>query len=290
MRSMTGYGEAMAEDRRRHATVTARSVNHRNLDVAVRVPPPLRRLEPALRAAVAAECRRGRVEIGVEIGPAPGAPAEVGDAAVEELLRTVRRWRRRGIVEPGLGAGELLSAIRPLRSDAGDAAGPEERALAMDACRRAVKSLAAERDREGRVLADALHAHLASLRSCVRQLSARRGEVVGAMAGELERRVGELLAGRDRVEPERLVQEVALLVERSDVEEELDRLEGHLDGFGAAMAEEGAVGRRLVFLSQEILRELNTIGSKCRDLRMQRAVVEGKVLCEQLREQAQNVE
>ena len=290
MRSMTGYGEATAEDRRRRATVTARSVNHRNLDVAVRVPPPLRRLERELRAAVAAECRRGRVEIGVEIEPAPGAPVEVGDAAVEDLLRTVRRWRRRGIVGPELGAGELLAAIRPLRAEAGVGAGPEERALAMDACRRAVLSLAAERDREGRVLADALRARLVSLRDCVRDLAARRGEVVGAMAGELERRVGELLAGRDRVDPERLVQEVALLVERSDIEEELDRLEGHLDGFGAAMAEDGAVGRRLVFLSQEILRELNTIGSKCRDLLMQRAVVEGKVLCEQLREQAQNVE
>ena len=288
MRSMTGYGEASAGDGPRRATVTARSVNHRSLDVAVRVPPPLRRLEPELRSAVAAEVRRGRVEIGVEIGPAPDAPAGVDDAAVEALLATVRRWRRRGVVDSPLGAGELLYAVRQHRPDSG--AGAEERSLAMDACRRALSSLAAEREREGRVLADALQGHLASLRARVRDLAARRGEVVGAMAGELERRVGELLADGDRLDPARLVQEVALLVERSDIEEELERLEGHLDGFAAAMAEEGAVGRRLVFLSQEILRELNTVGAKCRDLEMQRAVVEGKVLCEQLREQAQNVE
>ena len=215
---------------------------------------------------------------------------DLGDAAVEALLETVRRWRRRGVVGSPLGAGELLSAVRQHRPDPGAGAGPEERALAMDACRRALSSLAAEREREGRVLADALHGHLAALRTRVRELAARRGEVVGAMAAELERRVGELLPDGDRIDPARLVQEVALLVERSDVEEELERLEGHLDGFAAAMAEEGAVGRRLVFLSQEILRELNTVGAKCRDLEMQRAVVEGKVLCEQLREQAQNVE
>ena len=128
-------------------------------------------------------------------------------------------------------------------------------------------------------------------------LAARRGEVVARALNELERRVLELLEGHEAadaagvgLDPVRVVQEVALLIERSDTVEELERLSGHLEGFAAAMAEEGAVGRRLDFLTQEILRELNTVGSKCRDLAMQRAVVEGKVLCEQLREQVQNIE
>ncbi len=289
---MTGYGEATATDRRHRVTVTARSVNHRNLDVAVRVRSPFRGLEPELRTAVAAEVVRGRVEIGVEIEPAwDAADLDGTDAAVERLLQTVRRWRRRGIVNSELSPGELLSAIRAVRPELGvRACGPEERALVVETCRRALASLVVEREREGQVLADSLSGHLASLRACVSALAARRSEVVGEAAGELEGRVGELLGVGEPLDPGRLVQEVALLVERSDTSEELERLDGHLEGFEAAMEEGGGVGRRLVFLSQEILRELNTVGSKCRDLEMQRGVVEGKVLCEQLREQSQNVE
>ena len=289
---MTGYGEATATDRRHRVTVTARSVNHRNLDVALRVRGPFRILEPELRAAVAAEVKRGRVEIGIEIDSAwAAADLDETDAAAERLLETVRRWRRRGIVNSELSPGELLSAIRALRPEFGvRACGPEERALVVETCRRALASLVVEREREGQVVADSLSGHLASLRVCVGALAARRSEVVGEAAGELEGRVGELLAVGEPLDPGRLVQEVALLVERSDTAEELERLDGHLEGFEAAMEEGGGVGRRLVFLSQEILRELNTVGSKCRDLEMQRGVVEGKVLCEQLREQAQNVE
>ncbi len=292
MRSMTGYGEATATVRRHRVTVTARSVNHRNLDVVVRVRSPFRTLEPELRSAVAAEVRRGRVEIGVDIESTGDATDfDETDAAVERLQQTVRRWRRRGIVTSGLSAGELLSAVRGLRAESGvAAAGPEERALVMETCRHAIASLVVEREREGQVLADSLNGHLASLRACVGALASRRSEVIGQATGELERRIGELLGAGDRLDPARLVQEVALLVERSDTSEELERLDGHLEGFEAAMKEGDAVGRRLVFLSQEILRELNTVGSKCRDLEMQRGVVEGKVLCEQLREQAQNVE
>ncbi len=292
MRSMTGYGEATATVRRHRVTVTARSVNHRNLDVVVRVRSPFRTLEPELRSAVAAEVRRGRVEIGVDIESTGDATDfDETDAAVERLQQTVRRWRRRGIVTSRLSAGELLSAVRALRAESGvAAAGPEERALVMETCRHAIASLVVEREREGQVLADSLNGHLASLRACVGALASRRSEVIGQATGELERRIGELLGVGDRLDPARLVQEVALLVERSDTSEELERLDGHLEGFEAAMKEGDAVGRRLVFLSQEILRELNTVGSKCRDLEMQRGVVEGKVLCEQLREQAQNVE
>lgn len=289
---MTGYGEATATLRRHRVTVTARSVNHRNLDVVVRVRNPFRTLEPELRSAVAAEVRRGRVEIGVETeSTGDAAGFDETDAAAERLQQTVRRWRRRGIVTSGLSAGELLSAVRALRAESGaGAAGPEERALVRETCRRAMASLVVEREREGEVLAESLNGHLVSLRACVGALAARRSEVVEETAGELERRIGERLGVGGPLDPARLVQEVALLVERGDTAEELERLDGHLEGFEAAMKEGTAVGRRLVFLSQEILRELNTVGSKCRDLEMQRGVVEGKVLCEQLREQAQNVE
>lgn len=297
MRSMTGIGEATEQSGPCRVTVTARSVNHRYLDCAVRMRAPYRLLEPELRAVVAARIRRGRVELGVEIETAPdGRAVELCDETADALQRTVRRWRRRGLVASELSAGELMAAVRGSRlENVPPVMGAEERALAVRVSRRAVAALVAEREREGQVLEDALRGHLSELRGNVDALAARRREVVDQAPDELERRVRELLEGYEMeagagLDPARLVQEVALLIERGDTAEELERLGGHLDGFETAMADEGAVGRRLDFLTQEILRELNTVGSKCRDLTMQRAVVEGKVLCEQLREQVQNIE
>ncbi len=102
-------------------------------------------------------------------------------------------------------------------------------------------------------------------------------------------RVEELVNGPD-VPPERLAQEAVLAAEKADVQEELDRLTAHLESFRSGMQGTGAMGRRLDFLAQEILRELNTLGSKCRDAQMSEWVIDGKVACEQLREQVQNVE
>ncbi len=301
---MTGIGEAAEQSGPHRVTVTARSVNHRFLDFAVRLRAPYRTLEPELRAAVAAEIRRGRVELGIEIERAgTAATVEVCDETADALQRIARRWRRRGLVASELSAGELISAARGSRPETGPSVmATEERALALRVCRRAVAALVVERKREGRGLEEALRGHLSELRGRVEALAARREEVIDRAPNELEGRVRELLEGHGfeghgatgatgvGLDPARVVQEVALLIERSDTVEELERLSGHLEGFAAAMDEEGAVGRRLDFLTQEILRELNTIGSKCRDLAMQRAVVEGKVLCEQLREQVQNIE
>ena len=299
LRSMTGIGEAAEQSGTHRVTVTARSVNHRFLDFAVRLRAPYRVLEPELRAVVAAEIRRGRVELGVEIETAArAATVEVCDETADALQRVARRWRRRGLVASELSAGELMSAARVSRPEAGPSVmGAEEMALAVRVCRCAVAALVAEREREGQALEDALRGHLCGLRGSVEALAARREEVVDRALNELKGRVRELLEGHEAadaavvgLDPVRVVQEVALLIARSDTAEELERLSGHLEGFAAAMAGEGAVGRRLDFLTQEILRELNTVGSKCRDLAMQRAVVEGKVLCEQLREQVQNIE
>lgn len=296
---MTGIGEAAEQSGPHRVTVTARSVNHRYLDFAVRLRAPYRILEPELRAVVAAEVRRGRVELGVEIETAArAATVEVCDETADVLQRVARRWRRRGLVASELSAGELVSAARVARPETSPSVlEAEERALAVRVCRRAVAALVVEREREGRALEDALRGHLGELRGSVEALAARREEVKSRALTVLERRVRELLGGHDAgdealigLDPARVVQEVALLTERSDTAEELERLSGHLDGFETALAEVGAVGRRLDFLTQEILRELNTVGSKCRDLAMQRAVVEGKVQCEQLREQVQNIE
>jgi uncharacterized protein (TIGR00255 family) len=125
----------------------------------------------------------------------------------------------------------------------------------------------------------------------VDRLAERRSRAAGALEGDLRRRLDQLLpGGAQSVAPERLAQEIVLLVERSDVEEELSRLRGHLEAVHEALASSSAQGRRLDFLAQEIHRELNTLGAKARDLELTQLVVEAKVAAEQLREQIQNVE
>ncbi len=291
---MTGIGEATGQSGPHRVTVTARSVNHRYLDVVLRLGASFRVLEPTLRKAVSAMIRRGRVEVRVDLETAAAGTVEACDDTADALQRAARRWRRRGLVRSELSAGELMSFARKVLPKAAAAMGAEEKALAVRVCRRALAALVAEREREGRVLHAALRERLRELRASVHALAGRRGEVVDRALNELEGRVRNLLerqgAADVELDPTRVVQEVALLIERSDTAEELERLGGHLDGFETAMAEEGAIGKRLDFLAQEIQRELNTVGSKCRDLAMQRAVVEGKVACDQMREQVQNVE
>ena len=134
----------------------------------------------------------------------------------------------------------------------------------------------------------ALEPRLVELGGVVEALARRRDTVRAATAEALRERIVEL-AG-DVVDESRLAQEVAHLVDRSDGAEELDRLGLHLEHFQEVMDAVGSIGKRLDFLSQEIFRELNTVGSKCRDAEMVQRVLDGKVLCEQLREQVQNVE
>ncbi len=296
---MTGFGEAAARIGCHEVTVTLRSVNHRHLDLAMRMGAPYRPLEAMLREVVAEQVHRGRVDLGLEVEAAsPRSRLEVDDEIAESLQQAARRWRRRGLVRSELLAGELFRAPGVLRSaPVSGLFRPEERDEVVALCRRALAALVAERGREGRVLASVLERNLDALRRVVQQLSTRRRDIAAGLADDFERRLNELFearglrgAGPGEIAPERLVQEVGFIVERGDVAEELDRLDGHIAGFRDAMAGDGAIGRRLDFLIQELLRELNTVGSKCRDLEMQRCVVEGKVLCEQLREQVQNVE
>jgi len=153
----------------------------------------------------------------------------------------------------------------------------------------ALAQLVASREREGASLQAAMEERLALLAKVADRLDALRAPVAGELAAAMKRRLAELLAGQP-LDEARLAQEVALLVDRSDVTEELDRLRAHLGHFREVAAERGPSGKRLDFLTQEIFRELNTTGSKCRNHEMTRAVLDAKVLCEQIREQVQNVE
>ena len=291
MRSMTGFGQASGESERFRMTVTLRGVNHRFLDLSLRLRDDLRPLEPALRELLGSRLHRGRVEVTLEVAGLAAREVEVTiDRRVAEAVKaTCDELADRGVISGGLELRDLLRLPEVVKVDVRDpewTAADREALLAVAA--EALEQMVAARAAEGDKLRRALDERLAALSELTGQLARRWRAMAGDLAPSLRQRIAQLAL--ETPDEDRLAQEVAYLVDRADVSEELDRLQSHLDHFRSIMAADGSLGKRLDFLSQEILRELNTLGSKCRDSEMTRRVLDGKVLCEQLREQVQNIE
>jgi uncharacterized protein (TIGR00255 family) len=292
MRSMTGFGEATGENPRYALAVTLRGVNHRFLDLQLRLGEEARSSEAALRDLVGREISRGRVEMRVELRRLGDrrAVVEFNLGVVQAAHAAVHHLASEGLIEGGLTAGDLLRIPEALRVEiAGEVWQEEDEALLLEVARAALAQLVAGREREGAGLAAVLAEQLDRLNEVQARLEELRPGVRDELTATLRRRLAEMLGGQP-IDEVRLAQEAALLVDRGDVSEELDRLRTHIAHFRELLAASGAVGKRLDFLSQELLRELNTLGAKCRNAAMTRGVLDAKVICEQVREQVQNVE
>ncbi len=292
MRSMTGAGVAHASAEGWRCHVRLASVNHRFLDVVVRLPERLRGREPELRQLVAARLARGRVEVEVAIEPEGDRAVSLAldEAAVEALHQALGTLREKGWIAGELAAGDLLRLPSLLRFGSGDEGwGEGAERLLRDTVTAAMDALIAAREAEGERLRKALEQRLEAFQALAQRLFSRREALRQELLAGLRRRLATL-ASEIPVAEERLAQEAALLVERSDVSEELDRLRAHLERFGELLAATGPVGKQLDFLCQELQREVGTIGAKSRDLATTQDVLTAKLLCEQLREQIQNLE
>jgi len=292
MRSMTGFGQAGGENDRFRVTVTLRGVNHRFLDLSLRLRDEYRAAEADLREVLTGQLERGRVEVTVDIEPLVSRPVKL--QVDHELALAVRQatdsLAAEGLIGAELSLGDLMRLpevvrlrVRPLEWRDAD------QELLLTIAGRALVQLVEARATEGQDLGSVLDQRLQALTGLTAELAQRAAKSPIEAAAALRKRIDELLAG-EAVDENRLAQEIALLVDKSDVSEELDRLRSHLKHFSSLLQRPGAVGKRLEFLTQEVLRELNTVGSKCRDSEMTRRVLEGKALCEQVREQVQNVE
>jgi len=293
MKSMTGFGRAIEVADGNRVAVTVQSWNHRYLDLVFRLPEELRPLEASLRDRIGTRILRGRCEVAVRVeqGSGDSNPRALDVVALERFLAEARPLLDNGKIDDSLRLGDLVHSpfLAPSSPDPdrGSAlqAGVEK---ALDA---AFEQFDGARSREGAKLSEALAVIWNELRDIVRRLAERRAEMGRGLEEALQRRLDEILPeGARPLPPERLAQELALLAERSDVREELERLAAHLEHFDSQRRGAGPHGRRLDFLTQELLRELNTVGSKSRDVETTRLVMEGKVVNEQLREQVQNVE
>lgn len=295
MRSMTGYGAAQADGESGRWWVEVRSTNHRFLEVAVRLPRELAALEDRVRAAVAQRVRRGRVEVLVREDASQRAREAVVDTQLaRHYAQALEQLRQELGLEEPLTLQALLSLPEVVRLEEARA-DPE---AAWEALRpvleRALEELVRMRSAEGGRLAKDLQERVVRLEGWVEHVARRAEELPRQYADRLRRRVAELLQALDgeaSVDEARLAMEVAAFADRCDVREELVRLRSHLQQVRDLVgAPDGAVGRKLEFLLQEMQREVNTVGAKAPDLEVARAVVEMKSELEAIREQVQNVE
>jgi uncharacterized protein (TIGR00255 family) len=286
LRSMTAFASAEADTGHGSLAIELRSVNHRYLELALRLPEELRALETARRERVAAKLARGKVDLGLRWKPtaASAAAIAVDEDLVARLADTAQMLAAK-FPQLNVDFASLLGWPGVLRDQGTDQESLRQSALALlDA---ALDEMVAARAREGERLGGFLRERLDGIERIVAEVRAHMPEVRAAMRARVDTRLAEL---KQPLEPGRVEQEVVLQVLRIDVDEELDRLSAHIGEARRVFGLKEAVGRRLDFLMQEFNREANTLGSKAADPRTTNAAVELKVLIEQMREQVQNLE
>ncbi|MCB9542807.1 MAG: YicC family protein [Myxococcales bacterium] len=296
IRSMTGFGRESLEIAGLGHTVEIRAVNHRFLDVKIRVPRAWTAIEPAIKAAVSARLQRGRIDVTLSTLGGDTAPANRVEInwPLAEAVRLAHAAIADKLGIPDACDTATLAAwpgVLVAGDAAVDAADAEQRLLA--AVERAIDGLVEMRTREGEALAAILDAHLAAIEAHRAVLAREAPEQARAYEKRFEQRLREMLTAVGReVDEGRVLHEVGVFAEKTDVAEELARLGSHVEQARALLTGDpgDGIGRRLDFICQEMLREANTIGSKAQAIEMTRVVVDLKSELERLREQAQNVE
>jgi uncharacterized protein (TIGR00255 family) len=286
--SMTGFARRESTGSWGTLVCELRSVNHRFLEAGFRLPDELRAAEAELRTRLARQLRRGKVDCTLSYRRPQGAGGalEVDGEALERLLRAVQVVTR--ALLPELSTVSPLDVLRWPGVLREDGAGAEQRlAVTYAVFESTLEELVAARAREGARLRELLEQRCTALEALVADVRARLPEIQAHARARLETRVAELTTS---VDPERLEQELALLLQRLDVDEELERLGGHVAEVRRVIGGSEPAGRRLDFLMQELNREANTLSSKSQDLETTRSAVDMKVIIEQMREQVQNAE
>ncbi|MEX5214422.1 MAG: YicC family protein [Nitrospiraceae bacterium] len=289
---MTGFGRQEAAWRDGMLIVEIRSVNHRFLDIACRIPRSLSSFEEACKEAVQRHCQRGRVDVTLTISGARQSRKQVTldhDLAAQ-YCRTLRDLKKQLRLSGTLDINTLAS-VRELVTISEEFVGPDKSLIkvADRLVEAALKELVLMREREGQALSRAILGHLDAVEEARTEVAEQAPRLADETFTKLRARVECLLKG-PVVDEARLHQEVALLADRSDVTEELVRLASHLQQFRTTLAKSGTVGKTLDFLLQEMGREVNTIGSKANHAGIASTVVQMKTVLEKIREQVQNIE
>jgi uncharacterized protein (TIGR00255 family) len=296
IRSMTGFGRAEVRGDTLVVLVEARSVNHRHLDVALRLPRTLTALEIEARKVIAARLERGRIDVSVVATPVVGQSTQrvITDHVLAREYAARARALANDLDDVGLAGSVTLQwllerpgVIRLEDSEPVEASVPWP--LLQAALSRALDELVERRTAEGERLAQELRSLHTELTTIVDTMAARAPAAVTRREERLRERIRSLLGGAG-VDEARILTEAAVWADKGDITEELTRLRAHLAEWALVLDKGGPVGRPLDFLLQELGREVNTVASKADDLELSQAALAGKGVLEKMREQVQNLE
>ncbi|PWU25614.1 MAG: YicC family protein [Candidatus Rokuibacteriota bacterium] len=295
IKSMTGFATASHEDDRATIAVTIRAVNHRYLDLQLRIPQSLAAIESDVRALVARRVARGRVELSVslQIRNVPAPEVEFNEEFGRALAAALDQARERGLVSGALGPGDLLRLPQALTIRDRPASDPDAAAdlgrRTLEVVDQALTDLDAMRGREGDHLRADLDDRRAAVAGLVERVAVAADEGRAAMEQRVAERVRELRADLQADETA-VAQEIVRMAARSDISEEVARFRGHVSHWAALVDSAEPCGRKLDFLLQEMNREVNTMGSKADGLRVSELIIAAKAELEKMREQVQNAE
>lgn len=285
--SMTGFARADLELESGTLLWEIRSVNHRYLEASFRLPEGFRHIEPQLRAQVGETLKRGKLDASLQFHSANSISAklELNEALADEIIR---HGERIGALMDDDGKLSALAVLRwpgVLKEQALDVENLMDPAAELLAD--AINDLSESRANEGKRIYEMLEERLQQILDIVTTVNARMPDVLESARARMRERAAIL---EQKIDPERLEQELLILAQKQDVAEELDRLTAHVSEIREILNSSEPSGRRLDFMMQELNREANTLGSKSADATTSKCAVDLKVLIEQMREQVQNVE
>ncbi len=287
LRSMTGFSRETTSTEIGQLSLEVRSVNHRYLDPTFKMPELLRALEPELREKLQNSVSRGKVEVSIRIDfdDAETAHLSFNESAAKELLALHAKANHMLGTSTQLTALQLMQLPGVMKASTLDADSIKAPLFAL--FNDALKSFLANREREGERLKEMMIDRLSQMAVLVEKAREQRPLAVGKIEERLRLRLENLDIEHD---PQRFEQELVYVTQRLDIDEEIDRLTAHIAEMNHVFNRKEPVGRRLDFLTQELNREANTLGSKSQDVVLTQIGVDLKVLIEQIREQIQNIE
>jgi uncharacterized protein (TIGR00255 family) len=289
--SMTGFSRTEGEADGISWAWELKSVNSRSLDLRLRLPPGFDGLEPALRVSLARLCRRGNVSANLSVNRTVPPTIRINREILAQVIALARDVAAQ--IEAAPPRLDGLIGLRGIVETVEDEAEPvveARRAAVMDGWEQALRRLVAARAEEGARLSAVLSAQRAELMALIEAAAGCAAAQGPAIRARLEALLAELAGLASTMPEERVAQELAMLVTRADVREELDRLRAHIAQAGELLENGGVVGRQLDFLCQELNREANTLCSKSADIELTRIGLALKAAIEQFREQVQNLE
>ncbi|MFQ5671722.1 MAG: YicC/YloC family endoribonuclease [Nitrospinales bacterium] len=292
LKSMTGYGRFETRNGTYSCMVEIRSVNNRHMEIKVKLPKYLSQLEVPLKKLVKSKCRRGTLDIFISLEKEDGAG---GDQEIKPNLQLASQYfQALTQIKDTLGLrGEIdinsVLSLRDLIKFEPPQLDSSQEKMILNTAEEALHALGQMRQEEGKNLESAISKDLQEIAGIADSIQARQPNVIREYRDRLKEKIGILSDGLS-IDDARLAQETAIMADRCDVTEELNRIKSHLQQFNNLIRQDGPLGRKLEFITQEINREVNTIGSKTCDYQVSQSVIELKSALEKIREQILNIE